>query len=714
MTKRMKTILARAGLLCAVACLPLGATQAAKTDDVAPLRSTASSPASEFTNRLIVKFHDAAVNRATTLSAAHVATLTAAGGVQLTHWRPMSGDAQVMRLPQNMRRADVEAIAQRLRASPDVAYAEPDYRLYPAHGDTPPSDPYYGLQWSFKPSATEIGGADIEEAWSVTVGAAGVTVAMIDTGLLPHADINAARVAPGYDFISVDTNPDGSTTPWTANDGDGRDANPADPGDWTTANDCFDGWQGNISSWHGTHIAGIIGASGDNGIGITGINLNSKLLPVRVLGRCGGYTSDIVDAIRWSAGLAVSGVPANANPAKVLNLSLGGTASCGGAFQDAVDAATAAGAVLIVAAGNENVDAVNSRPANCNNVVTVAATNRSGDKASYSNFGSRVKIAAPGGDIGNGIVSTLNNGTTTPIASPGGDIYVSYMGTSMAAPHVSGVASLMLSVNPSLTPAQISQKLQRSARPFPAGSTCTTSNCGAGMLNANAAVHCAQGGHTPTANAGSAQSVNPGVAVTLAGYSPDDCATAFSWTQTAGATVTLTGANSAHPSFTAPAPSGPLTFRLVLSNDDGINSTAATVVVTVNNVAPVLAPIGNKSINQNATLNFTVSASDANGTTPILSASSLPTGATFNAATGAFSWTPTASGSFPVTFIATDAADGNLKSQQTVTVSVQAQGGGDSGGGGGGCSLGSGDKFDPTLLILALIAVAMQRRRRAA
>ena len=226
---------------------------------------------------------------------------------------------------------------------------------------------------------------------------------------------------------------------------------------------------------------------------------------MRVLGKCGGYTSDIVDAIRWSAGLAVPGVPANANPARVLNMSLGGPAACDAngqnctcesVMQSAINDALAANAVVVVAAGNDNADASRFSPANCSGVITVAATGRAGQRASYSNYGPVVEIAAPGGD-GPTVLSTLNTGATSP--DPAGYTYGGYQGTSMATPHVSGIASLMLSINPSLTPAQVVSKIQTTARAFPTGTgrDCTTALCGAGIVDAAAAVLSA-GGRAPT------------------------------------------------------------------------------------------------------------------------------------------------------------------------------------------------------------------------
>ncbi|MCX7671772.1 MAG: S8 family serine peptidase, partial [Anaerolineae bacterium] len=252
---------------------------------------------------------------------------------------------------------------------------------------------------------------------------------------------------------------------------------------------------------------GTIGAASNNGTGVAGINWQSLILPVRVLGRCGGAISDIADGMRWAAGLPVPGAPANSHPARVINLSLGGLGTCGTTYQDAIHAIVAAGATVVVAAGNSNADAGLYRPANCDDVITVAATNRNGSRASYSNFGSVVEISAPGGETmstsANGVLSTLNTGTQGPVAAT----YAYYQGTSMAAPHVAGVASLLYSLNPGLTPAQILAILQSTVTHFPAGSTCNTSDCGAGIVNAGAAV--AAVASLPTATPTATPTVTP-------------------------------------------------------------------------------------------------------------------------------------------------------------------------------------------------------------
>ncbi len=428
------------------------------------------------TDQLIIKYKSTSGAFAAPAQADQMSRLEAAAGIPLQYLRGMSGDANVLRLPERLPLAQVQVISDQLMTLPEVEYAEPDQILFPA---LTPNDSLYSNQWDLFGT----NGINAPAAWDVTTGSSSIVVADIDTGITNHIDLSG-RTVPGYDFIS---------TTAVSNDGDGRDADPSDPGDWVVANECYAGSIASNSSWHGTHTAGTIGAKSNNALGVAGINWNSKILPVRVLGKCGGYTSDIVDGLRWAAGLAVSGVPANANPAKVANLSLGGSGSCSSTWQNAINAVNAVGMVVVVAAGNSNADASGFNPANCNGVITVAATDRNGSRAYYSNYGSLVEISAPGGaqsfaNDPNGILSTLNTGTTVPIS----DTYVYYQGTSMATPHVTGVVSLMFSLNPSLTPAQVLQILQSTARPFPSGSNCkppTTYSCGSGMLDAAAAVN---------------------------------------------------------------------------------------------------------------------------------------------------------------------------------------------------------------------------------
>ncbi len=454
-----------------------------------PEVSVGAAPLS-FTDQIIVKYRENAQPEAAAFAAEgdRLQALSAAAGVSLSYFREMSGEAHVLRLPQALPESEVAVIAKRLAALPEVEYAEADRRNYPL---LVPDDPRYSEQWHYVSPITNSYGANLPGAWDIITGSVNLRVAVLDSGILfDHPDLLNRTVA-GYDFVSDSI---------VANDGDGRDANAADPGDWVSNSDktnhpgLFGTCPVEDSTWHGTHVAGTIGAATNNSAGVAGINWVSPILPVRVLGKCFGYTSDIADGIRWAAGLAVTGVPANPTPARVINLSLGGSGACDATYQSAIDAVVAAGSVVVVAAGNSGSDASGFRPANCNNVITVAATNRDGNRASYSNFGSTVEISAPGGQGGTGsanaVLSTLNQGTTTPV--PNNAFYEFYNGTSMAAPHVAGVISLMLSVNPSLTPAQVLSLIQATATAFPSGSTCNTSICGSGILNAAAAVQAAQ------------------------------------------------------------------------------------------------------------------------------------------------------------------------------------------------------------------------------
>ena len=452
--------------------------------------------------QMIVKYRDAALSAASArneqLPSTALEKLVVAAGQPVAHGRAMSGGAWVVQLFQPMSEAEARALAATIEADPNVEYAEPDLWAYPLL--VPNDTEFAANQWDLQPPATAAGGANLPGAWNITTGFSGLTVAVIDTGILPgHPDLTGKTVA-GYDMITNAT---------TANDGNGRDSDPSDPGDWEAANECFAGSGASNSSWHGTHVTGTIGAATNNSLGISGINWVSKVQAVRVLGKCGGTFSDIVDSITWAAGGAVPGAPANATPSRVINMSLGGGGACSASMQNAVTAATALGTVVVVAAGNSNTVTDNFTPANCNGVISVASVGRSGNRAYYSNYDdgtapTYVEIAAPGGEQSfandpNGTLSTLNAGTTVP----GAYNYTYYQGTSMAAPHVAGIASLMMSTNRSLTPAQVLSKIQTSARAFPTGTvrdctanlanvTTTVKYCGVGIIDAAAALYSAK------------------------------------------------------------------------------------------------------------------------------------------------------------------------------------------------------------------------------
>lgn len=436
----------------------------------------ASEP-SGLTDRLIIKYKtESALQNISSKTADRLERAGRAGqpwGLKFKKLRQTAAGADVIRLDRAVSLADAAQVAAEIAAQDSsVEYAEPDRIMRALFA---PNDTRYNEQWDlFETTA----GMRVAEAWDKSTGN-GVTVAVLDTGYRPHADL-AANIVGGYDFIS-DT--------FVSVDGNGRDSDASDPGDSMLAGECGGGYPSTNenSSWHGTHVSGTIAAVANNGEGVAGIAYNAKILPLRVLGKCGGYTSDIADAIIWASGGTVNGVPANANVAKVINLSLGGSGACDTTSQNAINSARSRGTVVVVAAGNEGVNASNSSPANCSGVVAVAATNRSGGRSYYSNYGSIVDVAAPGGDMrsseGNGILSTLNTGATTP----GADDYAFYQGTSMATPHVAAVAALMFAKNASLTPDDIESRLKSSARAFPA----TCSQCGSGLVDASAAVDAA-------------------------------------------------------------------------------------------------------------------------------------------------------------------------------------------------------------------------------
>lgn len=388
--------------------------------------------------------------------------------------RPMSGAAHVVMLGAPMTDDTANVIADRLRAQPEVEYAEPDYQL---HRQSAPTDPLYAKQWAYRDGT---GAARFEKAWDLTTGSNDVVIAVADTGYRPHPDL-AAHLLPGYDFI---------THPFNANDGDGRDADASDPGDWVTAEesqqcDGTDLWTSN-SSWHGTHVAGTIGAVANNEIGGAGGLWHTRILPVRVLGKCGGPASDVIDGMRWAVGLPVPGVPDNPHPARIVNVSLGTSQPCSRAMQAAIDDVLARGASVVAAAGNGGFEV--GEPASCRGAIAVAAVDADGSKPAFSNSGTRIDVGAPGV----GIWSTANTGLTVP----GEDTYLGKNGTSMAAPHVSAALALMLAVEPTLSPQALREKLVASARPYPRLSNCVNTAadtlCGAGMLDAAAAVEAAR------------------------------------------------------------------------------------------------------------------------------------------------------------------------------------------------------------------------------
>ena len=433
----------------------VGAVHAAGLPTREPVRQ--ASTAQPGAERIIVKYRAgaaAATDRSAKLSTVQSALTRASlsGGTSRASTlgpqvvRKLSTGADLIRVQGRLAPAELQRVLKELKADPSVQYAEADVKLRRTElraGDVQPAlapnDPYYQqYQWHLH-NAT--GGINAPSAWDVSQGE-GVVVAVLDTGILPqHPDL-VGNLLEGYDFIS-----DAETSRRATND---RVPGAQDYGDWVeNDNECYTGSVAEDSSWHGTHVAGTVAEQTNNGVGMAGVAHKAKVLPVRVLGKCGGYLSDIADAITWASGGTVAGVPANTNPAEVINMSLGGSGSCDGTYQDAINGAISRGTTVVVAAGNETDNASKYRPASCDGVVTVGATRITGGITYYSNYGTRVDLSGPGGggsvdgNPGGYVWQSGSDAATTP--ESGSYSYMGMGGTSMASPHVAAVAALVQS-----------------------------------------------------------------------------------------------------------------------------------------------------------------------------------------------------------------------------------------------------------------------------
>ena len=360
--------------------------------------------------------------------------------VDVKFLRNTSTDDAVIQTSKSLNKYQAKEFMEKVASDPDVASVEPDYINHPAYLQDVTftyNDPQYSKQWNLTNPTTGVqntGNARLRRG-------AHVKVAVLDTGYVPHPDL-VTGMANGYDFVS---------DPLSARDGDGRDPNPKDEGDYAPYNLCKDQANAHTSTWHGTSVAGIIGARGGNGMGIVGTADLARVQPVRVLGRCGGRTSDIADAIIWAAGGHVDGVPDNTYPAKIINMSLGTVSRCPAAYQRAIDIARSKGAIVVAAAGNGNTEASKYAPANCRGVITVGATTKAGTRASFSNYGTRVNISAPGEDILTLSMNSLDRPDYTKFS------YDYESGTSMAAPHVSALLAQQLVNGTSITTKQVEE-----------------------------------------------------------------------------------------------------------------------------------------------------------------------------------------------------------------------------------------------------------------
>ncbi|ODB94700.1 hypothetical protein A3197_18305 [Candidatus Thiodiazotropha endoloripes] len=452
MKRRRLFILIRQVSLLALILFASSQSQSGQLFNPALDPSTNNPTSNNTTDRLIIKFKSTAGKDG---DPEYLTTLIEAfTGASSSVVRETFSGAHVIQLNRQITLEAMWTLTDDIARQPHIEYAEADLIMTP---QLTPNDPRYGEQWHYFQQA---GGINLPLAWDLAQGETTV-VAVIDSGYQPHSDLNANLLA-GYDMVS-----DG----FAANDGDGRDGDATDPG--TYAPSCNE----YISDWHGTHVAGTVSAVTNNALGVAGVAYRAEVVPVRVLGRCGGYLSDITDGIVWAAGAEVAGAPVNANPAQVINLSLGGRSdSCPETALAAIDIARHRGATIVVAAGNNGEESSGFAPANCPGVITVAATNDAGELASFSNFGASVDLAAPGTRI----LSTHNDG----VIGPGSESYRLMSGTSMSTPHVSGVAALLYGIDPGITPDKVANILIRSTRPFP--SACT--GCGSGILDAHAAV----------------------------------------------------------------------------------------------------------------------------------------------------------------------------------------------------------------------------------
>ncbi|WAC72314.1 S8 family serine peptidase [Roseateles sp. SL47] len=707
-------------------------------------RKAPSADASSTSARVIVKYrNNASVLSTGRATAQSVGSSTAAGpqlastmgarlGFTLSDGRPISGNSQVL-MASGM---SSQVLADKLAADSDVEWAVVDQRRF-ALGTYTPNDPLYADnqtsttpvagQWYLRAPTTSIKSAiDVETAWATTQGSSSVVVAVLDTGIIKaHPDLSSKLVS-GYDFISDST---------VANDGGGRDSDPSDPGDWVTtaesASGTLQGCDVGDSSWHGTQTASLIGAATNNGVGMAGVAPNVMIMPVRVLGKCGGYDSDIQAGMRWAAGLSGTGVTAPTTPAKVINMSLGSSGSCSVAYQTVVSELTAAGVVVVAAAGNDGL-AVGT-PANCSGVVGVVGLRHSGTKVGFSDLGSAATIAAPAGNCVNSsgtcvypIITATNTGTTSPSTNTYSDGSNYAVGTSFSAPLVSGTAALMMSANTSLTPGEVTSLLKSSATAFPGAETgvaacqtpsgtaqtsecyCTTSTCGAGMLNTGAAVNAAVALVAPTpVLTASATTVLPGETITLdasSSTSPSGRAIAsYLWQITSGSSYAAFsgGTTSATTTLLASA-AGTVTVQLTVTDSAGLSAsttksfTVAAGKPTASFTASTTTPVVGATVTLDGSASKAATGASITGYLwDITSGTSL---ASFSGSATAATTTlsATAAGSVVVRLTVTDSNGYTSSSSQTLTVSASSSSSGSdasttstsssSGGGGGAFS----------------------------
>jgi serine protease len=755
---------ANRGRVLAVLALMLGATVSAPClwgAEVNPVRHQPAAPAIAQATRVIVKLR--AVPAGSTDSAAvrllRVGRRTNLGFNLL---RSITPRMQVLEVSPGQAGADINSTLARLRADADIEYASLDERRYLHQVAT---DPLFMQQWYLQNDPSTPAAIDAVSAWDTTTGSAGVVIADIDTGVrFDHPDLlrttQGGRLLPGYDFVSNEA---------VANDGDGWDPDASDPGDWVTSAEStaapFKGCTVTNSSWHGTRTAGILGALTNNATGIAGITWGTQILPVRALGKCGGYDSDIQQAMLWAAGLHVNSVPDNPNPARVINMSIGSAGeTCPQSYLDVIEQVTALGVVVVVSAGNEGgpVDT----PGNCAGVVAVAGVRQAGTKVGYSSLGPEIALSAPAGNCVNtapgspclySILTTTNSGTTVPQTNTYTDEFANAnLGTSFSAPMVSGIAALMASVNPALNSCQMTARLQEGAQPFPqtsAGETpqpplchvpsgasdvqnaeciCTLDGktCGAGMANARAAVAAAL---RPIAAVSiSTQAGTATLAATGSAAAASHSLVAYQWRALSGVPVSPSAAGAATTSVALPS-CGLATVELTVTDDAGRTDTADVVLSPTGGVlaapsnaanrdcsaAPpavelAVCPVAAQVTVGAGTQNYSASVANTPDAVVTWQVNGIPGG---NATVGTISsnGTFTAPANLPAspteTITAVSDADATVTASSVVTlagtVTVTAASPGSHAGGGGGFDLWS-------LLLLAAVLVGGRMNLRIA
>jgi len=630
---------------------------------------------------------------------------------------------------------DSVTLARLLAADPDVENAWVNHRrrrtavpndplFTPSVGTTPVSG-----QWYLKaPSNATPASINAVNAWDLSVGSTSMVVAVLDTGVRFDHDDLAGKLLPGYDMVSATT---------ISNDGNGRDSDASDPGDYITASEAESAtFQGKCeespSSWHGTSVAGIIGAAANNGVGMAGVGWNVKVLPVRVLGKCFGYDDDIIAGMRWAAGLNVPGAPLNPTRARVINLSLGDQSACDG-YASAVNEVLAQGTVVVAAAGNAYGLATDA-PANCLGVIAVAAVSHKGTKTDYSSLGTEVSISAPGGNCPDSgacpypILTTTNLGPALPVPGTSGSIYTDSfnpsIGTSFATPLVAGTAALMLSANPALTPAEVRTLLRSSARPFPTTGAardtpvcqapsateqgecyCTASTCGAGMLDAAAAVQAAVNALSnpmpsslQAAITATPQAPKAGQSVVLSAEQSTVGAgrtiVSYAWSVVAGSNFAfLVGPTNGSSATLSTWLGGNVTVRLTVADDAG-NTSTVDQPIAIAALTPLQAVIGATPASPVAgqTVQLDGSGSTVDSTRSIASYQwTLVSGANVASFVGATNTSTAtlnaaAAGTVSVRLTVTDNLGNTAMADRQITVAAVGgtNGGGTEAGGGGG------------------------------